>query len=100
MSYPVPDNLQVSKHDSVEMWQLIPLVLAAMLLTIGLAMFMSGTQHPVEIIQPVIVVFGVRFVAAAKRSHTFTRGCCVLCAAVVFCVSSDSEISAWEKHKC
>ena len=58
VSHPVPDNLQVSKHDSVEMWQLIPLVLAAMLLTIGLAMFMSGTQHPVEIIQPVIVVFG------------------------------------------
>ncbi len=58
MSHPVPDNLQVSKQDSVEMWQLIPLVLAAALLTIGLAMFMSGTQHPVEIIQPVIVVFG------------------------------------------
>jgi len=56
VSHPVPDNLQVRKHDSVEMWQLIPLVLAAVLLTIGLAMFMSGTQHPVEIIQPVIVL--------------------------------------------
>jgi chemotaxis protein MotA len=58
VSHPIPDNLQVSKQDSVEIWQLIPLVLAAALLTIGLAMFMSGIQHPIEIIQPVIVVFG------------------------------------------
>ncbi len=53
----------VQKHDSIELWQIIPLVIAAVLLTIGLAMFMSGTQQAVDVIQPIIVVFGGTLVA-------------------------------------
>ncbi len=48
----------VRKLETVEVWQVIPLLLAALLLTIGLAMFMSGISQPVDVIQPVIVVFG------------------------------------------
>ena len=46
------------KPQSVEVWQVIPLILAAALLTIGLAMFLSGTESLVDVVQPVIVVFG------------------------------------------
>lgn len=46
------------KQESVEIWQVIPLILAAALLTVSLAMFLSGTKDPVEVVQPVIVVFG------------------------------------------
>lgn len=46
------------KQESVELWQVLPLLLAALLLTVGLAMFLSGTLHPGEVVQPVIVVFG------------------------------------------
>ncbi|NND92868.1 MAG: hypothetical protein HKN42_18575 [Granulosicoccus sp.] len=46
------------KPQSVEVWQVIPLILAAALLTIGLAMFLSGTEDLVDVVQPVIVVFG------------------------------------------
>ncbi|MGQ7846909.1 hypothetical protein ACUNV4_20660 [Granulosicoccus sp. 3-233] len=46
------------KQHSVEVWQVIPLILAAALLTIGLAMFLSGTEKLVDVVQPVIVVFG------------------------------------------
>jgi len=34
--------LSVRKHDSIELAQIIPLLIAALLLTIGLAMFLSG----------------------------------------------------------
>jgi len=57
------DNLAVHKHESIEVWQIIPLLLAAILLTIGLAMFMSGIQHAVDVVQPIIVVFGGTLVA-------------------------------------
>ncbi len=46
------------KSDSAEVWLLLPLALAAVSLTIGLAMFLSGTERPGEVIQPVIVVLG------------------------------------------
>lgn len=57
------DELAVHKHESIEIWQVIPLLLAAVLLTIGLAMFMSGIQHAVDVVQPIIVVFGGTLVA-------------------------------------
>jgi len=57
------DELLVHKHDATEVWQIIPLLLAAVLLTIGLAMFMSGIQHVVDMVQPIIVVFGGTLVA-------------------------------------
>ena len=52
------DELFVRKYDSVEVWQVIPLILAAAMLTVGLAMYMSGTENLVDVVQPVIVVFG------------------------------------------
>ncbi len=57
------DELAVPKHDSIEVWQIVPLLLAAILLTIGLAMFMSGIQHAADVVQPIIVVFGGTLVA-------------------------------------
>jgi len=48
----------VRKHESAGVWQVLPMLLAAVLLTLGIAMFLSGTNKPAEIIQPVIVVFG------------------------------------------
>lgn len=63
MAFRNTDIIAVHKHDSIEVWQIIPLLLAAILLTIGLAMFMSGIQHAVDMIQPIIVVFGGTLVA-------------------------------------
>jgi len=57
------DDLAVHKHESIQLWQIIPLLLAAILLTIGLSMFMSGIQHAVDVVQPIIVVFGGTLVA-------------------------------------
>lgn len=59
------------KQQSVEVWQVIPLILAAALLTIGLAMFLSGTQKLIDVVQPVIVVFGG---ALAGLLLTFSTG--------------------------
>jgi len=53
----------VRRDETVEVWQVVPLLVAAVLLTIGLAMFLSGTQHLTEVVQPVIVVFGGTLVA-------------------------------------
>lgn len=58
MSLTTSEDLFVRKRASVDIWQVIPLVLAAALLTIGLAMFLSGTEDLVDVVQPVIVVFG------------------------------------------
>lgn len=59
MSLTTSEELFVRKQESsVEVWQVIPLILAATLLTIGLAMFLSGTENLVDVVQPVIVVFG------------------------------------------
>ncbi len=58
MSLTTSEELFVRKQQSVEVWQVIPLILAAALLTVGLAMFLSGTHNLVDVVQPVIVVFG------------------------------------------
>jgi len=52
------DELLVQKYEGVEVWQVIPLILAAAMLTVGLAMYLSGTQNLIDVVQPVIVVFG------------------------------------------
>ncbi len=43
--------------------QIVPLVAAALLLTVGLAMFLSGTENGADLVQPAIVVFGGTLVA-------------------------------------
>jgi len=43
--------------------QVIALIVAAALLTIGLAVFLSGTENGSDLVQPVIVVFGGTVVA-------------------------------------
>ena len=58
-----PNDLVVRKPAPIEALQIIPLILAAALLSIGLAMFLSGTTRPGDIVQPVIVVFGGTLVA-------------------------------------
>ena len=63
MAFRNSEEFVVNKHESIELWHVIPLLLAAVLLTIGLAMFMSGIQHAVDVVQPIIVVFGGTLVA-------------------------------------
>ena len=63
MSSSIPDGPFVRKPESVELWQTLPLVLATVLLTVGLAMFLSDTVDPVDVVGPVIVVFGGTSVA-------------------------------------
>jgi chemotaxis protein MotA len=58
VSLTTSEDLFVRKQTSVEIWQVIPLILAAALLTIGLSMFLSGTEKLIDVVQPVIVVFG------------------------------------------
>ena len=58
VSLTTSEDLFVRKQESVEIWQVIPLILAAALLTIGLSMFLSGTEKLIDVVQPVIVVFG------------------------------------------
>lgn len=58
MSVPRTNDHLVRKSDSADIWLLLPLAVAAVSLTIGLAMFLSGTERPGEVIQPVIVVLG------------------------------------------
>lgn len=58
MSVPRTNELLLRKPDSVEAWLILPLAIAAVSLTIGLAMFLSGTERPSDVIQPVIVVLG------------------------------------------
>lgn len=53
----------MSRTDTVDLMQIIPLILATALLTVGLSMFLSGTTDGMELIQPVIVVFGGTLVA-------------------------------------
>jgi len=47
----------------VELQQIVPLMLGMMLLTVGLAMFLSGTTDGAALLQPCIVVFGGTTVA-------------------------------------
>ena len=46
------------KEQSVNVLQLIPLVLATVLVTVGLALYMSDASDFVDVVQSVIVVFG------------------------------------------
>ena len=48
----------VRKQQSVNVLQIVPLVLATMLVTVGLAMYMSDASSIVDVMQSVIVVFG------------------------------------------
>ena len=62
--YPtIPDGPFVRKSESVDIWQTLPLVLATVLLTVGLSMFLSDTVELVDVVRPVIVVFGGTLVA-------------------------------------
>lgn len=58
MSLTNSEETLVRKQDSVDIWQIIPLVLAAALVTIGLAMFLGGTANVQDVVRPVVVVFG------------------------------------------
>ena len=63
VSTTIPDGPVVRKSESVELWQTLPLVLATVLLTVGLSMFLSDTVDPVDVARPVVVVFGGTLVA-------------------------------------
>lgn len=63
MSSTTTDGPTVRNTESVEIWQTLPLVLATVLLTIGLSMFLSDTINPLDVLRPVIVVFGGTLVA-------------------------------------
>lgn len=52
------EELLVRKQQSVNVLQVIPLVLAALLVTIGLAMYLSDTSNIVDVMRSIIVVFG------------------------------------------
>jgi len=52
------EELLVRKQQSVNVLQVIPLVLAALLLTVGLAMYLSDTSNIVDAGSAVTVVFG------------------------------------------
>ena len=51
------------KRQGVDVWQIVPLIAAAIMLTIGLSMFLGGTVNPIHIGRPIIVVFGGTLVA-------------------------------------
>ncbi len=63
VSPPPPDDLLVSRRHRVDLLQVVPLVLAAVMLTVGLAMFLGGTVELMDVVRPVIVVFGGTLVA-------------------------------------
>jgi len=63
VSSTISDGPYVRKTESVEIWQTLPLVLATVLLTVGLSMFLSDTVDFFDIVRPVIVVFGGTLVA-------------------------------------
>ncbi|MBX2880502.1 MAG: hypothetical protein KTR32_11245 [Granulosicoccus sp.] len=52
------NDLAVRKQERIDIWLIIPLLFAAACLTVGLAMYLSGTEQPADVVQPVIVVFG------------------------------------------
>ncbi|MFK7891830.1 MAG: hypothetical protein AB8B63_13525 [Granulosicoccus sp.] len=51
------DSVAFNKPE-VKLGQIIPLILAAVLFTIGLAMFLGGTSNLIDIARPATVVFG------------------------------------------
>ena len=58
MSLSNPEDSSVHNSDGVELWQVVPLILAATLLTAGLTMFLGGTYNLADVVRPIIVVFG------------------------------------------
>lgn len=52
------EDLLVLKLQSINLFQIIPFVLSVLLVTVGLAMFLSDTSDVVDAVQSVIVVFG------------------------------------------
>ena len=58
MSLTSPENSSVRREQSVNVMQLVPLVLATMLVTVGLAMVLSDADDFFDVIRSVIVVFG------------------------------------------
>jgi len=54
-------NPLVRKQQSVNVLQVVPLVLAGALLTVGLALFLSNASEFADVVQSVIVVFGGAF---------------------------------------
>ena len=63
MAFINPEELLVRKPENVDLVQIVPLILAAALLTIGLSIFLTGTENGADLVQPVIVVFGGTVVA-------------------------------------
>lgn len=63
VSSTISDGSPVRNSESVDIWQTLPLILATVLLTVGLSMFLSDTINPVDVVRPVIVVFGGTIVA-------------------------------------
>ena len=51
------------KRQGVDVWQIVPLIAAAIMLTIGLSMFLGGTVDLIDVGRPIIVVFGGTLVA-------------------------------------
>lgn len=58
MSLTNSEESLVRKQESVDIWQVLPLVLAATLVAIGLAMFFGGTSNVLDIVPAAVVVFG------------------------------------------
>lgn len=52
------EELAVRKSDKIDLLQVISLVSAGALLTVGLALFLSGAENEADLVQPIIVVFG------------------------------------------
>ena len=57
------EDIPAQRAETVDMRQIVPLLLATTLLTVGLSMFLSGTTDGMQLVQPVIVVFGGTVVA-------------------------------------
>ena len=69
---PTTDELTIRQQSAVELQHVLPLLLGMLLLTVGLAMFLSGTTDGTALLQPSIVVFGgttVALLASFSVSH-------------------------------
>ena len=72
MSVSNSEELLISRAPGVELQQIVPLMLGLIMLTVGLAMFLSGTTDGMALVQPCIVVFGgttVAMLATFPVSH-------------------------------
>lgn len=69
---PTTDELPMRQQSVVALSHVLPLLLGMLLLTVGLAMFLSGTTDGAALVQPCIVVFGgttVALLASFSVSH-------------------------------